>query len=1003
MYRAGISKSTLYNTDRMLLRDHPICSKNVTDDNGERNGDTHSSGVEKSTLFIKERVPLRYHPMFPKNLTDGNDAMNGVISHSCNRSCNRSRQVLGDISNLLETCNVRRSSESNQKSIGPTPDINEPPSVPRKSLKRKCNAELEDLSRCFCSDGSSFIVTEDDTDYSQIENSRIVGFDNCEEGLLSDDELDDETGTNSVRVDNLQTNYAEDVPFDDVNDMKKIPGYVSLGPPSVKCEFCQAYMWKEERVNKNNKHGKPVFSLCCRKGQINLPKAPPTPSYLWQLYNDPKKGPLFRRCSRMYNSMFSFTSTGGNIDHSVNNGGGPYVYRLNGQNHHVFGSLIPNDGETPKFCQLYIYDTENEVSNRMKWMDIDDHDKINSEIVEGLMKMLDDTNELVKKFRVARDRFKDSPYVDLKIVLKVCRSQSGRENNIGPSNEVAAIMVGGVEDPSASRDIILDRTIGDNPDIVARVFRLKLDQLLDDIKKNSYFGVCVGVMYVVEFQKRGLPHVHMLIWLDSASKKNLMANVDKFVVAEIPDPVLDPIGYAAVKAFMIHGPCGVEYPKSPCMKDFKCTRHFPKKYYPRTMFDESGFPLYKRRNTGVTVKVRKAKLDNQWVVSYNRGLLVKYQCHINVEICCHARSLKYLFKYCLKGHDRATVEVRGLRKKQTPVNDECVNEIQAFFDGRYICGSEASYRTFGFQIHHRSISVERLSFHLPGQKNCTFRSNDSLKKVAEREKNKLSKLEAFFKLNITDPNARQFTYDQIPRKYVWNDGANKWSLRKKGLQIGRLIYTHHSSGEIWYLRLLLSKVRGCTSFESLRTVNGVLYSSYHEACKELGLLENDDEWHEVLTECSKCGFPPQIRQLFVHIIVNCQVTDVCQLWLSHCKVMGDAILIMKRRSSGNNYLKLSEEEIQLYALGEIDRLLKALGKSLKDYPQIPQPPPQYLNNDAESEVLSIFAKWVLDVGDGKIQHAESVNSLSTEFDIRVPHAFCNLEESNSVENMIRSP
>ncbi|KAK1362492.1 hypothetical protein POM88_046966 [Heracleum sosnowskyi] len=992
MANVGISKSTLYSTDRMPLRDHPMCSTNVTDENGERNGTTHSSGVKKSTLFIKDRVPLRYHPMFPKNLTDENDDMNGVSRESCSRST----PVLGDISNLVETCNFRRSTKtnsSNQIDFGRLKnnliqsrhiidavytDINDPLSVPRKSLKRNCTAELQDLSRNFCSDGSSFIMTEDDTEYSQIENSCVVGFGNCEEALLSDDELDDDTVTNSVRVDNIQTNddEAEDVPFDDVNDMKNIPGYVSLGPPSVKCEFCQAYMWKEERVNKNSKHGKPIFSLCCRKGQINLPKAPPTPSYLWQLYNDPKKGPLFRKCSRMYNSMFSFTSTGGNIDHSVNNGCGPYVYRLNGQNHHVFGSLIPNDGETPKFCQLYIYDTENEVSNRMQWMDIDDNDKINSEIVEGLMKMLDYTNELVKEFRVARDRFKDSPYVDLKIVLKVCRSQSGRENNIGLSNEVAAIMVGGVEDPSASRDIILERTIGglkritnihpklmalqypllfpngedgfhnkikyartdenkgkkrqkctmmefysykfqvrsnegmtprlDNPDIVARVFRLKLDQLLDDIKKNSYFGVCIGVMYVVEFQKRGLPHVYMLIWLDSTSKKNLMGNVDQFVSAEIPDPVLDPVGYAGVKAFMIHGPCGVEYPKSPCMKDFKCTRHFPKKYCPRTMFDESGFPLYKRRNTGVTVKVR---------------------------------------------HDRATVEVRGLRKKQTPVNDDSVDEIQAFFDGRYICGSEASYRTFGFQIHHRSISVERLSFHLPGQKNCTFRSNDSLKKVAEREKNKVSKLEAFFKLNITDPNARQFTYDQIPHKYVWNDGANKWTLRKKGFQIGRLIYTHHSSGEIWYLRLLLSKVRGCTSFESLRTVNGVLYSTYHEACKELGLLENDDEWHEVLTECSKCGFPPQIRQLFVHIIVNCQVSDVCQLWLSHCQVMGDDILIMKRRSSGNNNLNLSHEEIQFYALGEINRLLRSLGKSLKDYPQIPQPPPQYLNNGVNNLIL----------------------------------------------------
>lgn len=84
-------------------------------------------------------------------------------------------------------------------------------------------------------------------------------------------------------------------------------------------------------------------------------------------------------------------------------------------------------------------------------------------------------------------------------------------------------------------------------------------------------------MYVVEFQKRGLPHVHMLIWLDTASKLNLQANVDKFVSAEIPDPEVDPVGYAAVNAFMVHGLCGKDFPKSPCMKQYKCTRHFPKK------------------------------------------------------------------------------------------------------------------------------------------------------------------------------------------------------------------------------------------------------------------------------------------------------------------------------------------------------------------------------------------------------------------------------------------
>ena len=77
-------------------------------------------------------------------------------------------------------------------------------------------------------------------------------------------------------------------------------------------------------------------------------------------------------------------------------------------------------------------------------------------------------------------------------------------------------------------------------------------------------------MYVVEFQKRGLPHVHMLIWLDSASKLNLQANVDKYVSAEIPDREVDPVGYDAVQSFMIHGPCNTDFPKSLCMKQRKC-------------------------------------------------------------------------------------------------------------------------------------------------------------------------------------------------------------------------------------------------------------------------------------------------------------------------------------------------------------------------------------------------------------------------------------------------
>ncbi|XP_074374098.1 uncharacterized protein LOC141714479 [Apium graveolens] len=429
----------------------------------------------------------------------------------------------------------------------------------------------------------------------------------------------------------------------------------------------------------------------------------------------------------------------------------------------------------------------------------------------------------------------------------------------------------------------------DSPDIIARVFKLKVDQIVEDIKKKQYFRVCISIMYVVEFQKRGLPHIHMLIWLDSDSKRKLNDNIDSFVSAEIPDPVKNPVGYGAVKSFMIHGPCGSRRKTSPCMKDSKYSKSFPKKYCPITFFDQSGFPVYKRRDTKITVVKNNHALDNQWVVPYNRDLLVKYQCHMNIEICCHARSLKYLFKYCLKGHDRVTIEVSTKNSGSNLDEDKPIDEIQSYFDGR-------------------------LPFHLPGDKSCTFREDDDLQKVVECEKFMMSQLEAFFKLNIDDPNTRQYSYDEIPQHYVWNDSDHVWTLRKRGKKIGRLMYTHHSSGEIWYLRLLLTKIKGPKSFNALKKVDGVVYPTFKEACMKLGLLDDDNEWIELIEECSKSGFPPQIRELFVHNIVNCQVTDLKNLWEKHWKHMVDDFVLQRRSEIGKPNVDLSDQQLQYYAL-----------------------------------------------------------------------------------------
>lgn len=126
-------------------------------------------------------------------------------------------------------------------------------------------------------------------------------------------------------------------------------------------------MWYEERVGKKRRPSQPKFSLCCMHGKVELPllkDPPPTLSKL--LDNTDAKSRHFIENIRAFNMMFSFTSLGGKVDSSINQGRGPYVFRLHGQNYHRIGSLLPQPGSSPKFLQLYyIHDIDNEVSNRI--------------------------------------------------------------------------------------------------------------------------------------------------------------------------------------------------------------------------------------------------------------------------------------------------------------------------------------------------------------------------------------------------------------------------------------------------------------------------------------------------------------------------------------------------------------------------------------------------------------------------------------------------------------
>lgn len=132
------------------------------------------------------------------------------------------------------------------------------------------------------------------------------------------------------------------------------------------CQHCNAIMWYEERNEKRYNSAHPKFHLCCSHGRVLLPLYRQPPKRLYDLYhNSDKKSRYFQKNTRSFNTMFAMTSMGGKINRQMNVGGGPPIFVMNGENYHQIGSLLPMPGGSPKFAQLYVYDTDNEITNRL--------------------------------------------------------------------------------------------------------------------------------------------------------------------------------------------------------------------------------------------------------------------------------------------------------------------------------------------------------------------------------------------------------------------------------------------------------------------------------------------------------------------------------------------------------------------------------------------------------------------------------------------------------------
>jgi hypothetical protein len=337
------------------------------------------------------------------------------------------------------------------------------------------------------------------------------------------------------------------------------------------------------------------------------------------------------------------------------------------------------------------------------------------------------------------------------------------------------------------------------PDIVARVFRLKVKELERILYTTGYMGRVVGHVHTIEFQKRGLPYIHLIIFFASEHKLRTPEAVDSLIRAYIPDPELEPEMHAWVMKYMIHTPCGHHNPNAPCMVDGKCSKNFPKAFQEETVMDRNRYPSYRRPNNGKVYKLSNGvEVDNRWVVPYSPALLSRLPCHMNVECVYSIKSIKYMHKYIYKGHDRTTMAF-----------GQDINEIEQYLTARYVSSHESIWRLFSFPLHKEYPTVYILHVHLPDEHTVTYRDEQNAQHVIDMALRKDSILMAFFKAAQNIPSASNLLYQEMPDSHVWNEKKHTWGVRQRGdPAIGRMVFVHPNAGERYFLRLLLTTVRG---------------------------------------------------------------------------------------------------------------------------------------------------------------------------------------------------
>ena len=485
------------------------------------------------------------------------------------------------------------------------------------------------------------------------------------------------------------------------------------------------------------------------------------------------------------------------------------------------------------------------------------------------------------------------------------------------------------------------QSASDIPFIVARVFNSRLSEALRFIRKH--FGKVVYEIRVIEWQKRGLPHAHIVFKIDPQPP---FGAIESLVRATIPSETENSRLRAAVLRHNIHSQDHLTRTVSRCNKDGVCCFGFPHRIQDRSTIDAHGRISYKRLTE-----------DDRWVVPYCPALTLLMDCHVHVDVCFTTNVFMYLYKYLFKGPDKTIFAITGPDSLEQR-DEQPTNEIKDYIRGRYLSASEAAWRILGYNVTYKKPGVIAIQPHLPGR-------NVSQMTQINRPTSNASMILRYFARPFT-AQFESLTILQYYKSYrtvkhtpgdrllpnEWLEdlsrcqGFPQFKIKRRvgTSNISRLANVRPGAGELYYLRALLTRIPAY-SFEQLRTVNGIVYPTFQEAATARGLFSDRSEAIQVLEEGKELGYSPALmRFLFVQVVANiaCAPTELFNRYLE--QLSGDFIdrfeldLTIERPSFS--------AIVTNQTLQALSKLLRPAGLSL-DALGLPQPRLEYENSGEE--------------------------------------------------------